>query len=213
MKFTHLLLAAATLLAAGCATEESSRPAPQPGEGLAEHRQLLRRASQAIAQARSCLDRVSAQTNPCPPRLVAALAEQVQDLQVKSLKVRSRWQAMQARGEAYFEHWQESLARVKDPKVRELAAGHRAELQQSFARLKANAQQAREAFNPFLAGLRSLQLALEKDPGSLRTESNQQLLQTTRDQGGRVEEALAALRREIDSMAALLTPGKTASKP
>ncbi len=208
MKRTYCLLFAATVLLAGCATKETARQAPQPREGLAEHRELLHHASKAMTHALSCLDQVGSQPDRCPPRLVAALGDEVQELQVKSFKVRSRWQAMQARGEVYFEHWQESLAHVKDPRVRELAEKHRPELQESFTRIKISAQQARDAFNPFLSGLRTLKIALENDAGSVRTEANRQLIRVTRDQGEQVEKALTALRQEMDAMAVLLTPGR-----
>jgi hypothetical protein len=209
MKRVLPILAAAVVTLAGCATRDGAGPAPQPKQGLAEHQRILRAASKGIASALSCLERVSAQTNRCPSRLVAALAAEVQDLQVKSIKVRSRWQAMQARGDAYFQNWQESLAHVKDPRVRKLAEEHRPELEQRFGRIKVASQQAREAFKPFLSGLRALQIALEIDAGNIETKANRELIGVTREEGAQVERALATLQQEIDAMAVMLTPGRS----
>ena len=108
------LLAAAVVTWAGCVSQPPLGQAPQPGERLPEHRQTLREVSKVMANALSCLKQVNGQASRCPPRLVAALAAEVQDVQVESLKVRSRWHAMEARGEAYFQHWHESLALVRD---------------------------------------------------------------------------------------------------
>jgi hypothetical protein len=48
MKLMSSLLAGAAVLLAGCASDETARQAPQPKEGLAEHRQLFREAYGAL---------------------------------------------------------------------------------------------------------------------------------------------------------------------
>ncbi len=67
------------------------------------------------------------------------------------MRVRARSRAILAHGDAYFEHWQENLARMKDPRVRELAGKHRQELPQHFANIKRLAEKTGDTFKPFLA--------------------------------------------------------------
>jgi hypothetical protein len=207
-KLAALVLAVAGMAMAGCATHETSSSSPKPGEGITLYRQLVRESLKAIATTVSSLDRVGAQTNRCSARLVKAFSEEVQELQAESIKVRSRSQAIQARGDAYFQNWQENLMSVKDPKVRALAEDHRPQLQECFARIKLGSQKAGEAFRPFLSGLRKLQNGLETDAGSVGTDSTRELIRVTREKGGQVEQALTGIGQELDAMTAMLTPAK-----
>ena len=207
-EFAVLILAMAGMAMAGCAAHEAYRQPLKPGQGIVVYRQIVRESSKAIATMVSSLDRLGIQTNRCSGRLVKAFSREVQQLQAESIKVRSRSQAIQARGEAYFQHWQENLASVQDPKVRELAEQHRPQLQQCFARIKLGSQEAGEAFRPFLAGLRRLQNVLENDAGSIRMDSTRELIRTTREQGVQVGQALTGIRQELEAMTAMLTPAK-----
>jgi hypothetical protein len=211
-QFTLVTLTVVGLALGGCATPEASGSSPKPGEGIARYRQLVRESGMAIAAMGSALDRVGAQTNRCPAGLVKAFSREVQRLQAESIRVRSRSQAIQARGDAYFQNWQENLASVKDPQVRALADERRPQLQDCFARIKMGSQKAGEAFRPFLAGLRKLQNALETDAGSVGAQSTRELIRSTREQGGKVEQALTGIGQELDAMTALVTPAKSGTR-
>jgi hypothetical protein len=203
------LLTIAVITLAGCATQDEARQEPRPGDGIKEYRQIVQESLKAIGEAASALDRVSAHTNSCPPRLITAFSREVLDLQAESIRVRSRSQAIQARGQAYFDNWQETLDRVKDPRVRALAQEHRPQLQECFARIKGRAGQAGDAFKPFLSGLRKLQNSLESDPASISTDSTRQLIRVTQQSGQLLAAALEGIRQELDTMKALLTPSKS----
>ena len=205
-KLAGSLLTAALAAVAGCATQNMERKPPRPGQGLSEYRRIVIESQKDVADALRSLGRVSAQTNRCPPKMCAAFSRKVQWLQVESLKVRARVEAMQARGDAYFEHWDENLERITDPKVRGLVDEHRAQLQQRFNNIKQESQQAREAFRPFLSGLRKLNNALEKDPGTVGAVGTRDLIRATDENGRQVEQALAAIREELRSMKLLATP-------
>ena len=201
---------AGLLLVAGCASKEGGRSAIRPGEGIAEHRQIATEAEKAMRAALNSLAAVSAQSNQCAPAVLSAFSEQVQRLQVDSLKLRARSQAMQARGDAYFERWHEYLARVKDPRMRALAQKQRPALEEGFRKVKAWSQEGHEAFQPFLAGLRKVRNALEKDPASLSAGEIREWMTSARANGEHVERCLVSIQRELDSMKALLTlPGST----
>jgi hypothetical protein len=212
MRLSLALLAVGVALLPGCATKEAGDAAPRPGAGLAEYQQLVRESRDGIARAVELLDRVSAQTNHCPAKMVRAFAREVETLQVESVRVRSRSQAIQARGDAYFNHWEENLVQVKDAQVRALAEQHRPQLHDGFARIKLASQRAGEGFKPFLSGLRKLENALENDAGSVGTTPTRELIRATREKGGQVSEALAAIGQELGAMSALLTPAKLSTK-
>ena len=198
-------LASVLLFLAGCASREA-KPESKPGTGIDEYRQLTITAHKAVQSALDGLAQVQAQSNGCPPNVVSNFAAEVRRLQVESVQVRARSQAMQARGDAYFKDWHANLERVKNREVRALAAKNRPQLEQSFGRIKQLSQQGHEAFQPFLAALRQVRNALEKDPASLSTEPVQAVLKDARQHGEQVERCLDGIHRELDSMRALITP-------
>jgi hypothetical protein len=120
---------------------------------------------------------------------------------------------MQARGDAYFESWHEQMAQDKEPQRRAIIENQRPALQEHFQKIKALSQEGREAFDPFLAGLRKLRNSLEKDPASLGTQTMQETLASTRAYGEHVDRCLSDIRRELDSMSAMLTPSANAKNP
>ena len=205
------LFAAALAGFAGCATKPEDRNGPRAREDVAEYRQIALDAQKVVKATLQSLDRAAAHTS-CPPRVFKAFTQDVQRLEVDSFKMRARAQAMRARGKAYFEQWHEHLASLKDPEVRKLAEQRHDLLQQSFSRIHLTSQQTREAFQPFLAGLRRLRNGLENDPGFASADSAKLLVRTTRDHGQKVEAGLADILEELKSVAAALKPAKLVTK-
>ncbi len=149
---------------------------------------------------------VSTQSNRCAPSVLAAFSAKMQQLQVDSLQLRARAQAMQARGDAYFENWHEHLAKVKDTKLRAYADAQRPAFEQRFGRIKALSQEGREALDPFQASIRKVRNALEADPASITAVSTQDWLATAKEKGEHVDRCLGAIIDELDSMRAMLRP-------
>jgi hypothetical protein len=193
---------------AGCAAHNGASRSARPGEGIAAYRGIVNQAQGAMQTALRALDRVGAETNRCPARTLASFSTEVERLEVDSLRLRARAQTMEARGAAYFENWHESLARVEDPRIRELATQHRAELRQRFASLQRNSDRTRASFKPFLDGLRELRRELENDPGAVARETTRDLIRATQARGQQVQQGIAGVGEELKAMAALLTPGK-----
>jgi hypothetical protein len=203
--FLIFFLAILISVLSSCATKESTA-APQPKNGITEYREITTQALRAVQAALDSLNLVAAQTSPCPPKAIEAFGLELQRLYVDSIQVRERAQAIQARGDAYFENWSENLARMKDPKVRERAARFHSQLLESFLKLKFASQEARGAFHDFFAGLRQLRTSLEKDPGSIQTETTKNLVHATQDHGRQVLQHLTAVSAELDAMTQMLTP-------
>lgn len=201
-----LALAFALGFGGGCASKPDNSQKFKPGGGIAEYREITDNATKAIQRALASLVEVASQSNRCSPEALQTLNGEVQRLQVDSLQVRARTQAILARGDAYFERWHETLARVEDPEVRSLAEQRRPLLEEKFRQIKQASQACQTAFKPFLSGLRGLRNALEPDPTALRTEPNQELLAKTRGSGEELLRQLSNVREGLDAMKALLTP-------
>jgi len=200
-------------LLASCATKQpettpSDTTPAEPGSGVVEYRQLTKESLATLHDVLDSLNKVEAQPSPCPPKAIEAFADHVNRLQVGSMRIRARVQVIQARGDAYFASWSESLARIKNPQVRAAAEHFRPELEQSFSRIKLASKEAGNEFAPFLHGLRMLRIDLEKDPGCMKDDAAKQLVRTTRDHGKEVIRQLNAVSTELESITRMLTPEK-----
>src|SRR5580765_5200908 len=81
----------------GCATHPDATSAPRPGSGVYEYRQLTSESVTGVLKALGWLEQVSAQAGRCPSKIVSGFAKQVEQLQVESIRVRARGQAIRAR--------------------------------------------------------------------------------------------------------------------
>jgi hypothetical protein len=188
------------LVAVGCASTDTKASAPPPRDGIAEYRQVVEEAKKLIQGSLSSLAAVSAQSNRCAPDVLSAFSAATQRLQVESIPLRERAQAMQARGDAYFQEWDENLARVKDPELRAIAQREHPRLEESFHRIKAISQEAREAFGPFQASLRKVRNALEADPASVSAGPTRDQIASARQNGEHVEQCLDLIISVLDAM-------------
>ena len=207
----HVLFAGVALgWLAGCATPDLTASMPRPGSGVQEYRQLTGESVTAVLTALQWLEQISAQPGRCPPRLVSGFAKQVERLEVNSIRVRARAQAIRARGDAYFEAWTGGSNQLNAVPPRP-APEHLARLRENFTRIKQTSQGAGETFRPFFNGLRNLRSELEADPGVIETEKARALIRSTRERGLQVLQKLGALEDELQALRPLLAPQKLAT--
>lgn len=206
-EYVHWLpLAAAAAALIGCASTDAARKEPTPRDDFKEYRQIVVQAMSQVDVTLRALDEISAQANRDPHPAYAAFAKAVHRLEVDSIRMRARAQAMRARGDAYFEHWETYLAGVNNEQVRRLAEEHRPELKQSFEQARLAAQQVREVFRPCLSDLQKLRAVLEADPSLTCIDSAKSLILAAKDKGRQVQQGLDRLLTEMNSMTGLLRP-------
>jgi len=189
------------VLFAGCGTKEP--------EGVREYREVTDQALTAMHGTMKALDKVAAETERCPPKTFAVFGNAVQRLEVDSIRIRERAQAIRARGDAYFAAWSENIAKIEDPVLRKRAEEFHPQLEQSFSKIKMASDQAGAAFKPFQAGLRQLRIRLEADPAAIQNESVKKTLSESREKGDEVAGQLNTMKAELDLVKRMLTKGKT----
>jgi Protein of unknown function (DUF2959) len=202
-------LAAALL---GCASTNTTPRQPTLRDDFLEYRQLVVGAMGQVDASLRALDQLEAQAKDHPRPAYKAFAAAVQQLECDSIRVRERTAAMRARGDAYFEHWEEFLSSVPREEVRRLAAEHRADLKKSFDQIKAGAEQARETFRPFLTDLQKLRAVLEANPALAGIDAQKPLVLATKDKGREVQQALDRILVAMNSVMASLTPPAAAAQ-
>ncbi|HYV28907.1 MAG TPA: hypothetical protein VFA77_15335 [Candidatus Eisenbacteria bacterium] len=108
---TSFLSLAALMLGFGCTSRQQVTEKIRPGSRIPEYRQVTVGAEKAVEAVLASLATVGAQSSQCPPEVLTNFSAQVRRLQVESVQVRARTEAMQARGDEYFNHWHRTLAR------------------------------------------------------------------------------------------------------
>jgi hypothetical protein len=199
-----LLLVTAALLAAGCASSGPARNADQVGTGIAEFRQIVLEARNALDATLRCLGDVAEEADRNPRPAFKRFDEALHRLEVVSIKARARADAMRARGNAYFEEWEEDLAGTNDEQARRAALERRARLRECFEEIRKSSQQAREEFRPFLSNLRDLRIVLGNNLTLIGIDSARTLIAQTRSDGQRVKRALDGVLGELNSVSATL---------
>ena len=212
---THLrwlLLAGLAAILSGCASTDTNRKEPTPREDFYEYRQIVVQAMGQVDAALGALDEIAVEANRDPRKAYAAFAKAVHRLEVDSIRVRARTQAMRARGEAYFEYWEKYLSGVEDERVRKLAEEHRAELKRSFEQGQEAAEQVRGCFRPFLTDLQKLRAVLEAEPDLAHIDAEKSLILAAGEKGRQIQQGLDHLLAEMNSWIELLTPAGSAPR-
>lgn len=159
-----IALVVSLLFSAGCATSESGARAPRPGDGLREFQRLVLDLRKDATRTRQAVQALATAIQKNSPAVYARFDDSLQRLEVVSIKARARVEAMEKRGEAYFEEWKEEISGAADETARRAAQARFAELHQHFEALLKDAGQLRQAFRPFLEGVRRLRSTLGPEP-------------------------------------------------
>jgi hypothetical protein len=204
--FACAALAAAAM--SGCATKETSTTMEKPKPDLPRFRQVV---VDAMSLMNSTLDSLNQFTVHPNQKTYEAFAKSIHRIEVDSVAIRSRAQAMEARGEAYFEEWRQQLAQTTDEASRKLAEERRDDLKRTFDQIFKSARGTRPAFDSFLAGLRRIRAKVEKDPGFDTVNAARAVIASTEKSGHQVQEGLSEVLAELNYIATQLAPSKAAA--
>ena len=89
------------------------------------------------------------------------------------MEARARADAIEQRGEAYFDEWMEELSSKQDEAARRATTERLAGLRQQFTTILAESRQLRQQFRKFLDGLRSMRASLSKEQTRAALDRNQ----------------------------------------
>jgi len=84
-------------------------------------------------------------------------------------QVRKQAEEMRAKGQAYFKDWDAEQAKINNEDIKARSAQRRAEVEQSFARVNADFQTLKDAYQPLMSDLQDIRTALNTDltPGGV----------------------------------------------
>ena len=158
-----LALVVALLVSAGCATSESGVQ-PRPGDGLREYKTLVLELRKDVGLTRQALEALAVATQQNAAGAYARFDDSLQRLEVVSIKARARADAMEKRGEAYFEEWAEEMSDSTEETARRAPKERFAALHRHFEAILKDSGQVRQQFRPFLERSRRLRTLLGQKP-------------------------------------------------
>jgi len=191
---------------AGCGTTAGYKQADKTGKGVAEFRQEITNGKQAVDNTVSALSQVAVTANTNPREAFQAFSKSLANLESAAEKARKRGAEMRARGKAYFDQWQEQMAQVKNPEIRQLAEQRKAKLQAAFDSIKRYAEPLKAQFDPWLADLKDLRTYLSNDLTVTGVDAAKSLFTKAQSEGLEVQKSMDALVTELNTVAAALTP-------
>lgn len=201
------------LLAAGCAALGTGPRAARPGDGIREYRRLagdLRKLVTDCVAAAEVLAKASAANST---RAQARFDQSAQRLEVASITARARIEAMEQRGEAYFEEWA-----GKDSPLSAADRERFVELRQHFNLILSGTHEARQEFRQFIDGVRGLRAQLAQSPEPATIASVKPVLAEVAAEGRQVEAALDRLMQTLNMaetavMSGVKQPADSGGKP
>jgi hypothetical protein len=204
----QLLAGAATVaLLAGCASS-GYKHADKTGEGIAEFRDEVVKAKQAVDGAMAGLGKIIETAASDPRKAYEAFAKGVERVESARAKAGKRAADMKAAGQAYFKQWEKQMEGINNPEIRELAEKRKAKLTETFGKIAPLLQNAKADFDPFMSDLVDLRTFLSNDLTVNGVDAAKDIFKKTRDHGAKLQGSLDDLVAEMNSISATLTPAK-----
>jgi len=195
------------LFATGCTTSKSSAVPTRPGDGLREYQRLVRDLSKDVRMARQPVEALASVSQKNSGAAYARFDAALQRLEVDSIKARARVEAMEKRGEAYFAEWAEEISGTANETPRLVAQERFAELHGHFEAVLKDTEHVRQAFRPFLEGLRGSRTKLGQKPTYAAIETAKPEFAQLASAGRQAEESLDQLSKTLKAAAAALMSG------
>ena len=137
----------------------------------------------------------------------------VNDLESLSKDVAGKSATMQNKGSAYFQKWDEELARIQTEDIRSRSAARKTEVMQGFERVQANYQNTSVTLAPFLARLGDIRTALSTDLTPAGLDSIRGSVGSAKMEGASVQQSLRSLAADFKNLGVSLSPAVPQPQP
>jgi chromosome segregation ATPase len=192
--------------AGGCASDPGRTRSAGAVEGLQETRTELAATRKQVDEAIAAAAAVQSAQGDLKPAY-EKYRKEVAETESRAQNVRKRAADMQERGKEYREKWRSEMSKVDSPELKAAADARAAKLEQRYAGITAKAQAVRTAYEPFMKGLKDLQTYLSNDLTPAAVQAGRPAFDKVRTNGNTLNQKLDALAKELDEVAATMSPG------
>jgi DUF2959 family protein len=195
------LLAASfsTLLLSGCSKNEEPTNIVKLPPGLVALQEEVIKGKNQVDLTIKSLEAVIAAAGPNAKPKYDEFVKSMGELDAQAASIKAKADDMRARGAAYFKAWEEQLAAVTTPSIKEQAEKRRDQLTKNYEAVTVAVEAAREAYRPVLSDLKDVQQMLTTDltadsvkalgPPVVKIKDNAKVL------GGKLDAVVDALKK------------------
>jgi hypothetical protein len=201
-----LILVAAFLATTGCSklgigddggrTDESKKAI----EGFQATRSAVTNAQKQVDETMASSNQLAAGFEL--PKTFKKFSSEVDDLDAAGVNARKRAESMRANYQMYVLKWQAEMENMSDPAIKAGLAERQKSVKANFDKVRAAAQEARTAYDPYLATVKNIRQALSVDLSQGALTALKPAFENANTQGKTLKTKLAALQAELDAMLA-----------
>jgi hypothetical protein len=203
---TITICAAAFLCA--CRTATPYRQADRTSDRITSFRDEAISMQQSIANTVIALDELVEQANVNPRDAYQQLTRAVEGAERANQTASRRAEDMRAEGKVFFEQWQQDVATIGNPEMRELAEERRATLERNFRNISYLTLEVRDELRPWLDNVRDLHTLLGRDLTPAGIKSARSLIATTKNEGAQLTLTYDNLIDELNAVIGVITPAR-----
>lgn len=139
-------------------------------------------------------------------------SDSVTAVQRRAQIVQRRVQDMRLNADAYSQGWSNDTSQISDPNLRDLTAAQNESARARFAKVDADAQDVRAAYDPFVTQLNDLQVYLSNLLTASSIDQASPIFDATRTRGQELLAKIDSLVAELDATQARISPTTTPVK-
>jgi len=196
-------LVAVLALVAGCASSGRSRSS-ETVAGVTTVDQELTAADAQLGKTVDALGALVESSGPDMEKKYDQFAADLSDLDRKAQSIRDRAMSINAKRDAYLQHWIQQTSTIKNEDLKKAAEARRTQLQQDFMDMNAKGRTLKKAYAPVQATLRDCQRFLEADlnPSGVQALASEmdKLKQGRQEVEAAVKEFRASLKVIVDKL-------------
>lgn len=208
---TLAALAATTLVAAGCETDPGRQRTNKAISTLKDTRAEFVAGKADVSKATMRLGTLQAKPADLTPAF-HDYQDSVAAVKRRAAVVQRRVQNMRLNADAYSQGWSTTAQEISDPSLRDLSAAQNEGARARFQKIDADAQEVRDAYDPFVTQLDDLEKYLSNLLTASSIDQAAPMFDSVRSRGNELTGKIDALIAEMDSTQNRLSPTTTPVK-
>jgi hypothetical protein len=203
-KWVTMGLCALVFFSTGCNSDKPAKESVSTVSSMRDTHAAIGKAMVQIQGANASLQRVSTTDD-----LNAWLKEYsgiVTKMQTDGEAAKARWFDMKEHQNEYIELWAKEADKTQNPAVQQTMDQRRQSISSDFEKLRGMAQDVRDAYQPYLQDLQSIQKAMTLDLTPAGVKALQPSIDQAKSDGDTVVHKLDALGIELDKLAGNMSP-------
>src|SRR5262245_39064034 len=147
----------------GCRKEEEPTVVVKLPPGLMSLQEEIGKGKTQVGTTIASLEGVVAAAGSNAKPKFDDFVKNLKGLEDQAAAIKSKADDMRARGAAYFKAWEDQLATVSTPSIKEAAEKRRDQLTKNYEGVTVAAEAAREAYKPLISDLKDIEKMLTND--------------------------------------------------